>query len=81
MDGHRPKSDKPFDPETAVPPPSGTGVVPPAESATARPMTESERMLERVSMTPDGAHAIVELIVQVEVASWGVDCTVVQAAT
>jgi len=76
MDGHQPKSDKPFDPETAVPPPSGTGVQPPRE---AKP-SDTERMLNRVSMTPDGAHAIVEMIVQVKAQSWGPDCTVAQAA-
>lgn len=44
-------------------------------------MTTSEKMLERVHMVPDGAHAVVELIVQVTAESWGPDCTVGQAAT
>lgn len=38
-------------------------------------------MLDRVKMKPDGAHAIVELIVQVKAEHWGPDCTVAQAAT
>lgn len=73
MDGHQPKSDKPFDPETAVPPPSGTGVQPPPG--------DGSRMFKRTKMEVDGAYAIVEMIVQVKAESWGPDCTVGQAAT
>lgn len=43
--------------------------------------SESERMLERVHMEPDGAYAIVELVVEIKAESWGPDCSVGQAAT
>lgn len=38
-------------------------------------------MLDRVGMKPDGAHAVVELVVQVRADSWGPECTLDQAAT
>lgn len=37
MEGHQPKAEKGFDPETAVPPPSGTGVTPPVQAQPSMP--------------------------------------------
>jgi hypothetical protein len=43
--GHQPKADKEFDPKKAVPPPSGTGVVPPNSKKPRRRIVGEQRRL------------------------------------